>query len=128
MKKVFKIFIVAYLLFTSLFVNASEIGFVAGNNVLNNVIQAESSSVPSYKNTSNAEKHIAPVSRTDSAVIFSSKDNDFNTTFGEFKGGLLPANHQFSLLVSYLYNKSYLENAPITSNKPFFTEICPNAP
>lgn len=80
-----------------------------------------------YTKTSNDIKYLVPISRTTDSVIFQ-KNNSKDFNFGGFKDNICPANTQFKLLLSYIYNKAYLIGNNLTKNKIFLTEITPNAP
>lgn len=88
----------------------------------------DSAEFPVYKNINKSEKSIAPSTRNNTTLILSTKNDDTNSTFETFRGQLTPENRQFSLLLSYLYNKSYLENIFNFHNKQLLSEISPNAP
>lgn len=125
MKNVIKLFLIIYLFFVSLNTNTFAANLHLPQNV--NCIQAVDKIDSVYNGTQKFEKFIVPSTRVNESVIFS-KNNNSNTAFGGFKDCLSPANHQFSLLLFYAYNKSYLIGNKQPGEKIFLTEIFPNAP
>lgn len=128
MKYFIRLFFVIYLFFASACVNIADINHNIVAQKTNNVMFLDSAEFPVYKNINKSEKSIAPSTRNNTTIILSTKNDDTNSTFETFRGQLTPENRQFSLLLSYLYNKSYLENIFNFHNKQLLSEISPNAP
>lgn len=128
MKYFIKLFFVIYLFFASACVNIADINHNIVAQKTNNAMFLDSAEFPVYKNINKSEKSIAPSTRNNTTIILSTKNDDTNSTFETFRGQLTPENRQFSLLLSYLYNKSYLENIFNFHNKQLLSEISPNAP
>lgn len=126
MKNIIKLFLIIYLFFVSLNTNTFAANFYLPQNI--NCNQAVDEGHFVYNGTQKFEKFIVPSTRVSESVIFSKNNNDSNAAFGGFKDCLNPANHQFSLLLSYVYNKSYLIGNKQPGEKIFLTEIFPNAP
>lgn len=129
MKNILKIFLIVYLFFVSINTNTfavdlSQSAFTA----LNSIQTIEHNENTIYNEKSQFEKFIVPTSRTSESIIFSQKKNDSDSGFGGFKDLLIPEDSQFSLLLSYIYNKSCLDLDNNSINKKFLTEISPNAP
>ena len=128
MKYFIRLFFVIYLFFASACVNIADINHNIVAQKTNNAMFLDSAEFPVYKNINKSEKSIAPSTRNNTTIILSTKNDDTNSTFETFRGQLTPENRQFSLLLSYLYNKSYLENNFNFHNKQLLSEISPNAP
>ncbi len=128
MKYFIRLFFVIYLFFASACVNIADINHNIVAQKTNNAMFLDSAEFPVYKNINKSEKSIAPSTRNNTTIILSTKNDDTNSTFETFRGQLTPENRQFSLLLSYLYNKSYLENIFNFHNKQLLSEISPNAP
>lgn len=127
MKILYKFFAIAFIFLVTLTSNTVEarVSLQQCNTV--HAIQVADSDNILYNKNSNDTKYLVPINRTSSAIIFQKNNgNDFN--FGGFKDKISPANVQFKLLLSYIYNKSYLIDNRFSENKPFLTEISPNAP
>ena len=106
--------------------NLTELNTVNEKSI--NSIQTLDNTFTLFKNTKTNDKVIVLSSTHNSSEIFQNKNSDKKSSFGGFKNSLTPTNSQFSLLLSYIYNKSYLENQLISSRKTFLSEIYPNAP
>lgn len=127
MKQVIRIFLIVYLFFVTLNANAIGVKSVDIQSQIN-IIQTESSQTLYIEGKSTAAKYIIPANQNDASVIFASQKEDNNSNFSNFKNGISPGNHQFSLLLTYIYNKSGL-NYKNTNNYNYpQTEISPNAP
>ncbi len=127
-KKVLKIFLIIYLFFVSLNTDAVAVNLNTDLfNNLNSIQSVNHNGNTIYNEVSEYGKFIVPASSTES-IVLSKKQNDSSSSFGGYKDLLVPENHQFSLLLSYLYNKSYLDLSKNLNNKRFLTELSPNAP
>jgi len=128
MKNVLRLLLIAYLFFVSL----CNCVYSIETNIptfLHDIDKIESvnSNNAIYNENSNFEKFLVPVS-VENQSFLCQKNNNLSFSFGGFKDCLTPASHQFLLLLSYIYNKSYLVNENYKQNLSFLTEIFPNAP
>lgn len=126
MKKIIQIFCIIFLFFMTVNLNLTELNTVNEKSI--NSIQTLDNTFTLFNNTKTNDKVIVLSSTHNSSEIFQNKNFDKKSSFGGFKNSLTPTNSQFSLLLSYIYNKSYLENQLISSRKTFLSEIYPNAP
>ena len=126
MKKIIQIFCIIFLFFMTVNLNLTELNTVNEKSI--NSIQTLDNTFTLFNNTKTNDKVIVLSSTHNSSEIFQNKNSDKKSSFGGFKNSLTPTNSQFSLLLSYIYNKSYLENQLISSRKTFLSEIYPNAP
>lgn len=126
MKKIIQIFCIIFLFFMTVNLNLTELNTVNEKSI--NSIQTLDNTFKLFNNTKTNDKVIVLSSTHNSSEIFQNKNSDKKSSFGGFKNSLTPTNSQFSLLLSYIYNKSYLENQLISSRKTFLSEIYPNAP
>lgn len=126
MKIIIQIFCIIFLFFMTVNLNLTELNTVNEKSI--NSIQTLDNTFTLFNNTKTNDKVIVLSSTHNSSEIFQNKNSDKKSSFGGFKNSLTPTNSQFSLLLSYIYNKSYLENQLISSRKTFLSEIYPNAP
>lgn len=128
MKLLYKFFVILFIFFITLNTNTVEANLdLQQPHKSEQIIQLADKENSIYNKTSQDVKYLVPISRTTDSIIFQKNNgNDFN--FGGFKDNLAPTNIQFKLLLSYIYNKSYLIDNRSTQNKLFLTEISPNAP
>jgi len=126
MKKIIQIFCIIFLFFMTVNLNLTELNTVNEKSI--NSIQTLDNTFTVFNNTKTNDKVIVLSSTHNHSEIFQNKNSDKKSSFGGFKNSLTPTNSQFSLLLSYIYNKSYLENKLIASRKTFLSEIYPNAP
>lgn len=127
MKNLMKLFLIVFMFFTTLSANAGELN-INHLKININTIQTESSQIPYIEGKTTTPKYYAPANQNTVAMLFSSIKNDSNTNFTNYKNGVSPENHQFSLLVSYIYNKSYLLTETFRTKNFPLTEINRNAP
>lgn len=129
MKNIIRLCFIIYIFIASIFTNTMNISAITLNNSLcNTEIQAKNYSVSFYKQITKSEKTIAPAARNNILSFFSSKNKDFNSSFGGFKNYSEKLDTQFLLLLAYLYNKSYLSNTYNKNKLTLLSEINPNAP
>lgn len=126
MKYIARLFLIVYLFFVSLSVNAAENLHCDFHSL--SVIQVPVTQAPVYLEASNIEKFIVPAAKNSETIIVSAKGYNQNSVFKGFRDKLTPENPQFSLLLSYIYNKSYLHNGYNSINRIVLSEINPNAP
>ena len=96
-------------------------------NNLNSIQSVNHNDNTIYSDVSEYGKFIVPASSTES-IVLSKKQNDPSSSSSCHRDLFVPENYQFSLLLSYLYNKSYLDLNKNINNKRFLTELSPNAP
>lgn len=128
MKLLYKLFVILFIFFITLNTNTVEANLdLQQPHKSDQIIQLADKENSIYNKTFKDVKYLVPISKTSDSIIFQKNNgNDFN--FGGFKNNISPTNIQFKLLLSYIYNKSYLSDNRQTSNKIFLTEIFPNAP
>ncbi len=127
-KKVLKIFFIIYLLFVSFNTDALAVNLSTDLfNNLNSIQSVNHNDNTIYSDVSEYGKFIVPASSTES-IVLSKKQNDPSSSSSGHRDLFVPENYQFSLLLSYLYNKSYLDLNKNINNKRFLTELSPNAP
>lgn len=125
MKRIIKIFFIAYLFFASLCVNAMDLSINLAHQT--NTIQSLDNKKSIYSVQTDSEKFIVQSNNFETSVLFQKKDNS-ELNFKDFKNGITPTSYQFAQLVSYVYNKSFLREYADSSERAFLTEISPNAP
>ncbi len=125
MKRIIKIFFIAYLFFASLCVNAMDLSINLSHQT--NTIQSLDNKKSIYSVQTDSEKFIVQSNNFETSVLFQKKDNS-ELNFKDFKNGITPTSYQFAQLVSYIYNKSFLREYADSSERAFLTEISPNAP
>ena len=111
-----KLFLIVFMFFTTLSANAGELN-INHLKININTIQTESSQIPYIEGKTTTPKYYAPANQNTVAMLFSSIKNDSNTNYTNYKNGVSPENHQFSLLVETFRTKNF----PLT-------EINRNAP
>lgn len=129
MKNILKIFLIVYLFFISLNTNAIAVDIDCNTlSALNSIQAVDHNENSIYNENSQFGKFIVPTARNSESMIFSQKNDNSNSAFGGFKDLLLPEDSQFTLLLSYIYNKSYLTLNNNLVNQRLLTNISPNAP
>lgn len=125
MKSVFRIFFIIYLFVVSCCLNtfgSNSISIKQSNEIqmLNseNIIKSSPDKNINYIVSSNTSAN---------TVLFQKKD-DYKFLFNGYRDIVRPDNSQFSLLISYIYNKSYLKKNIIPPEKIYLSQIIPNAP
>ena len=91
-----------------------------------NTIQATDNNTIHQSDTKGV-KYLVSSNYTNTNVIFQKKENSKKIFYG-FKNIIPPESSQFSLLLTYIYNKSYLRKNFASLKRDYLTEISPNAP
>ena len=91
-----------------------------------NTIQATDNNTI-YQSDTKSVKYLVSSNYTNTNVIFQKKENSKNL-FSGFKNIIPPESSQFSLLLTYIYNKSYLRENFVCLKRNYLSEISPNAP
>ena len=125
MKRIIKIFFIVYLFLASLCVNAMELNINLPQQT--NAVQTLDNKNAIYNSPTENEKFLVSSNHYQTSVICQKRDNS-NSAFNSFKDGVSPASGQFQLLISYIYNKSYLRDNTDYLERTFLSEISPNAP
>lgn len=91
-----------------------------------NTIQATDNNTI-YQSDTKSVKYLVSSNYTHTNVIFQKKENSKNL-FSGLKNIIPPESSQFSLLLTYIYNKSYLRKNFVCLKRNYLSEISPNAP
>lgn len=91
-----------------------------------NTIQATDNNTI-YQSDTKSVKYLVSSNYTNTNVIFQKKENSKNL-FSGLKNIIPPESSQFSLLLTYIYNKSYLRKNFTSLKRDYLSEISPNAP
>ncbi len=91
-----------------------------------NTIQATDNNTI-YQSDTKSVKYLVSSNYTNTNVIFQKKENSKKIFYG-FKNIIPPESSQFSLLLTYIYNKSYLRKNFVCLKRYYLSEIYPNAP
>lgn len=91
-----------------------------------NTIQATENNTI-YQSDTKSVKYLVSSNYTNTNVIFQKKENSKNL-FSGLKNIIPPESSQFSLLLTYIYNKSYLRKNFVCLKRDYLSEISPNAP
>ena len=92
-----------------------------------NTIQATDNNNTIYKSDTKSVKYLVSSNYTNTNVIFQKKENSKKIFYG-FKNIIPPESSQFSLLLTYIYNKSYLRKNFVSLKRRYLSELSPNAP
>ena len=93
---------------------------------ITNTIQATDNNAI-YQSDTKSVKYLVASNYTNTNVIFQKKENSKKIFYG-FKNIIPPESSQFSLLLTYIYNKSYLRKNSASLKRDYLSEISPNAP
>lgn len=126
MKIVMRIILVLMIFFTSLAVQASGVESLQMKNSSAIVVENYNTKIANYDSFSNQE-FVTQNSNSQEFYISNLKNNN-NSGFGAIGNKYCPICRQFSLMISYMYSKSYFSAYLDIHKKTFLTEICPNAP
>jgi len=127
MKIVMRLIFILMIFFTSLAANAGEIGFAPSNISNSIVIENLDTKIANYTNCITGEQIVMQNNSVQETYINSLKDNQ-NFSFGFLGNKYFLPDSQFSLMLSYMYFKSYYGWHTDFLYKTFLTEINPNAP
>lgn len=125
MRSVFRIFFIIYLFVASCCLNTFGSNPVSVKQ--SNEIQMLNSENIIKRSPDKDINYIVSSNTSENTVLFQKKD-DYKFLFNGYRDIIRPDNNQFSLLISYIYNKSYLKKNIIPPEKIYLSQIVPNAP
>lgn len=124
MKIIVRLFLIMCLFFTTMCSNVANLSI--DFSPVTNTIQATDNNTIYQSDTKNV-KYLVSSNYTNTNVILQKKENSKNL-FSGFKNIIPPESSQFSLLLTYIYNKSYLRKNFVCLKRNYLSEISPNAP
>lgn len=124
MKAIVRLFLIMCLFFATVYSNVANLSI--DFSPIRNTIQASDDNTIYQTDTRNV-KYLVSSNFSNTGVIFQKKDNS-KKIFSGFKNIIPPESTQFSLLITYIYNKSYLRKNFASLKRDYLSEISPNAP
>lgn len=124
MKIIVRLFLIMCLFFATMCSNVANLSI--DFSPVTNTIQATDNNTI-YKSDTKSVKYLVSSNYTNTNVIFQKKENSKKIFYG-FKNIIPPESSQFSLLLTYIYNKSYLRKNFVSLKRSYLSEISPNAP
>ena len=124
MKIIVRLFLIMCLFFATMCSNVANLSI--DFSPVTNTIQATDNNTI-YQSDSKSVKYLVSSNYTNTNVIFQKKENSKNL-FSGLKNIIPPESSQFSLLLTYIYNKSYLRKNFVCLKRNYLSEISPNAP
>lgn len=124
MKIIVRLFLIMCLFFATMCSNVANLSI--DFSPVTNTIQATDNNTI-YQSDTKSVKYLVSPNYTNTNVIFQKKENSKNL-FSGFKNIIPPESSQFSLLLTYIYNKSYLRKNFVCLKRNYLSEISPNAP
>lgn len=124
MKIIVRLFLIMCLFFATMCSNVANLSI--DFSPVTNTIQATDNNTIYQSDTKNV-KYLVSSNYTNTNVIFQKKENSKNL-FSGLKNIIPPESSQFSLLLTYIYNKSYLRKNFVCLKRNYLSEISPNAP
>lgn len=124
MKIIVKLFLIMCLFFATMCSNVANLSI--DFSPVTNTIQATDNNTI-YQSDTKSVKYLVSSNYTNTNVIFQKKENSKNL-FSGLKNIIPPESSQFSLLLTYIYNKSYLRKNFVCLKRNYLSEISPNAP
>lgn len=124
MKIIVRLFLIMCLFFATMCSNVANLSI--DFSPVTNTIQATDNNTI-YQSDTKSVKYLVSSNYTNTNVIFQKKENSKNL-FSGFKNIIPPESLQFSLLLTYIYNKSYLRKNFVCLKRNYLSEISPNAP
>lgn len=124
MKIIVKLFLIMCLFFATMCSNVANL--LIDFSPVTNTIQATDNNTI-YQSDTKSVKYLVSSNYTNTNVIFQKKENSKNL-FSGLKNIIPPESSQFSLLLTYIYNKSYLRKNFVCLKRNYLSEISPNAP
>lgn len=124
MKSIVRLFLIMCLFFATMCSNVANLSI--DFSPVTNTIQATDNNTI-YQSDTKSVKYLVSPNYTNTNVIFQKKENSKNL-FSGFKNIIPPESSQFSLLLTYIYNKSYLRKNFVCLKRYYLSEISPNAP
>lgn len=125
MKIIVRLFLIMCLFFATMCSNVANLSI--DFSPVTNTIQATDNNNTIYKSDTKSVKYLVSSNYTNTNVIFQKKENSKKIFYG-FKNIIPPESSQFSLLLTYIYNKSYLRKNFVSLKRSYLSEISPNAP
>lgn len=124
MKIIVRLFLIMCLFFATMCSNVANLSI--DFSPVTNTIQATDNNTI-YQSDTKSVKYLVSSNYTNTNVIFQKKENSKNL-FSGFKNIIPPESSQFSILLTYIYNKSYLRKNFVCLKRNYLSEISPNAP
>ena len=124
MKIIVRLFLIMCLFFATMCSNVANLSI--DFSPVTNTIQATDNNTI-YQSDTKSVKYLVSSNYTNTNVIFQKKENSKNL-FSGLKNIIPPQSSQFSLLLTYIYNKSYLRKNFVCLKRNYLSEISPNAP
>lgn len=124
MKIIVRLFFIMCLFFATMCSNVANLS-IDFSPVTNTIQATENNTI--YQSDTKSVKYLVSSNYTNTNVIFQKKENSKNL-FSGFKNIIPPESSQFSLLLTYIYNKSYLRKNFVCLKRNYLSEISPNAP
>lgn len=124
MKIIVRLFLIMCLFFATMCSNVANLSI--DFSPVTNTIQATDNNTI-YQSDTKSVKYFVSSNYTNTNVIFQKKENSKNL-FSGLKNIIPPESSQFSLLITYIYNKSYLRKNFVCLKRNYLSEISPNAP
>lgn len=124
MKIIVRLFLIMCLFFATMCSNVANLSI--DFSPVTNTIQATDNNTI-YQSNTKSVKYLVSSNYTNTNVIFQKKENSKNL-FSGLKNIIPPESSQFSLLLTYIYNKSYLRKNFVCLKRNYLSEISPNAP
>lgn len=124
MKIIVRLFLIMCLFFATMCSNIANL--LIDFSPVTNTIQATDNNTI-YQSDTKSVKYLVSSNYTNTNVIFQKKENSKNL-FSGLKNIIPPESSQFSLLLTYIYNKSYLRKNFVCLKRNYLSEISPNAP
>lgn len=125
MKIIVRLFLIMCLFFATMCSNVANLSI--DFSPVTNTIQATDNNNTIYQSDTKSVKYLVSSNYTNTNVIFQKKENSKNL-FSGFKNIIPPESSQFSILLTYIYNKSYLRKNFVCLRRNYLSEISPNAP
>lgn len=124
MKIIVRLFLIMCLFFATMCSNVANLSI--DFSPVTNTIQATDNNTI-YQSDTKSVKYLVSSNYTNTNVIFQKKENSKKIFYG-FKNIIPPESSQFSLLLTYIFNKSYLRKNFVSLKRSYLSEISPNAP
>ena len=124
MKIIVRLFLIMCLFFATMCSNVANLS-INFSPVTNSIQATDNNTI--YQSDTKSVKYLVSSNYTNTNVIFQKKENSKNL-FSGLKNIIPPESSQFSLLLTYIYNKSYLRKNFVCLKRDYLSEISPNAP
>lgn len=124
MKIIVRLFLIMCLFFATMCSNVANLS-IDFSPVTNTIQTTDNNTI--YQSDTKSVKYLVSSNYTNTNVIFQKKENSKNL-FSGLKNIIPPESSQFSLLLTYIYNKSYLRKNFVCLKRNYLSEISPNAP